>query len=93
MLPLDHPCRAEFESLTQAEEAEGLYAETATFSFKLNWDRLLDQRGLHYQGHQLKRRDGAPVRRFQPSEEPTVHRHKTPLGRPGLSKPVRTLRA
>lgn len=91
MLPLDHPQRAEFDALTRAEEAEGLYAETATIGFKLNWDRLLEQRGLYYEGHQLKRRDGAPRRPTRPAEERTVHRHKTALARNELSKPVRTL--
>ena len=91
MLPLDHPRRAALEALTRAEEAEGLYAEPSTIGFKLNWARLLDQRGLHYEGHQLKRRDAAPHRAVRPDLEPTVHRHKTALARYELSKPVRTL--
>jgi len=91
MLPRDHVRRGEFEALTQAEEAEGLYTDTATIGFKLNWDRLLEQRGLYYQGHELKRRDGSPPRNRPPTDEPTVHRHKTALVRYELSKPVRTL--
>jgi DNA phosphorothioation-associated putative methyltransferase len=91
MLPLEHPRRAEYEALTQAEEAEGLYTETATIGFRLNWDRLLEQRGLYYEGHQLRRREGAPPLAARPAEQPIVQRHKTALARYELSKPVRTL--
>jgi hypothetical protein len=91
MLPRDHARRGEFEALTQAEEGEGLYTDTATIGFKLNWERLLEERGLYYQGHELKRRDGRPPRNRPPTGEPTVHRHKTALVRYELSKPVRTL--
>src|SRR5690606_14799750 len=35
----DHPRRAAFAALTSAEETEGLYEQTATIGFKLNWER------------------------------------------------------
>ena len=41
-LPSDHPLRAQFAALTRAEEEAGLYKETATIGFKLNWERLLE---------------------------------------------------
>ena len=40
-VPADHPRRAEFEALTKAEEEAGLYEDTTTIGFKLNWERLL----------------------------------------------------
>ncbi|MDB6035545.1 MAG: hypothetical protein JWM16_5883 [Verrucomicrobiales bacterium] len=39
--------------VNQAEESEGLYAETSTIGFKLNWDRLLASKDLRIEGHKL----------------------------------------
>ena len=52
-LPLDHPQRVEFTALTQAEEAAGLYESTETIGFKLNWEKLLESKGLMITGHSL----------------------------------------
>jgi len=41
----EHPRRAGFAALTRAEEAAGLYERTATIGFKLNWERLLREKG------------------------------------------------
>jgi hypothetical protein len=48
-----HPLQSQFEALTRAEEAAGLYDETATIGFKLNWERLLLSKGLAFEGHRL----------------------------------------
>ena len=40
-LPANHPQRATFEALTQAEELAGLYDQTSTIGFRLNWEQLL----------------------------------------------------
>ncbi|HWW01072.1 MAG TPA: hypothetical protein VNZ64_15350 [Candidatus Acidoferrum sp.] len=58
MLPAEHPQRAEFLALTEAEEAEGLYADTRTIGFRLNWERLLSNKGLSIEGHTLNRIEG-----------------------------------
>ena len=88
-LPEDHPVRARFEALTRAEEAEGLYAHPATIGFKLNWERLLNDKGLIIRGHRLERgqRESAP----ETAPEPVIERHKTAMTRYDLSKPVKTL--
>ncbi len=52
-VPADHPRRAEFEALTKAEEKAGLYEDTTTIGFKLNWQRLLAKRRLRIHGHSL----------------------------------------
>ena len=52
-LPPDHPKRTMFSALSEAEEAAGLYANTATIGFKLNWERLVASKGLRYGGHRL----------------------------------------
>ena len=88
-LPMDHPRRAEFEALTRAEETAGLYAETTTIGFKLNWERLLAAKGVEICGHSLRRREevGEPEYRGGP----VIDRHKTAMTRYDLSKPVKTL--
>lgn len=88
-LPEHHPALAKFEALTRAEEAEGLYEHTATIGFKLNWERLLNEKGMVINGHELKR-----TQRCDPLESvpaPFIERHKTALTRYELSKPVKTL--
>ena len=41
-LPAGHPLHGLFAALTRAEEEAGLYEQTATIGFKLNWERLLE---------------------------------------------------
>jgi DNA phosphorothioation-associated putative methyltransferase len=89
LLPSDHPRRAEFESLTRAEEAAGLYQKTDTIGFKLNWERLVLSKGFSIQGHSVIRNRQLPEHR--PAAAPRVERHKTALTRYDLSKPVKSL--
>ena len=87
-LPANHPRVAEFSDLTMQEESAGLYQNTSTIGFKLNWRRLLEDKGLGYSGHKLVASScpKAPV-----TVVPIVDRHKTALARYDLSKPVKTL--
>ena len=55
-LPAGHPLRAQYEALTRAEEAAGLYEKTATIGFKLNWEKLLASKGLEIRRHSLRQR-------------------------------------
>ena len=88
-LPLNHPRQEEFAALTQAEEVAGLYEHTATIGFKLNWDRLLAEKGLFIVGHTLEQREVENQPTLNPS--PFVERHRTALTRYELSKPVKSL--
>jgi hypothetical protein len=97
-LPADHPDRGRFTKLTEAEEAVGLYANTSTIGFKLNWERLLASKGLRHDGHRLvseepgARGEGRGAGSMDAGQETmVVHRHKTALVRYELSKPVRSL--
>ena len=90
-LPADHPKRTLFTTLTEAEEAAGLYADTATIGFKLNWEKLVAAKGLKYRGHRLVAADPIHPAPEPAPTPPTVDRHKTALVRYELSKPVRTL--
>jgi hypothetical protein len=91
LLPLKHPRRAEFLALTEAEEVEGLYADTRTIGFRLNWERLLAGKGLYIEGHELKRIDADWVEPPDQANVPLVERHRTALRRYELSKPVKCL--
>lgn len=85
----DHPQRPRFVALTEAEEAEGLYEHTATIGFKLNWERLLCEKGLIIDGHDLRQAD--TEERVVASPPLVIDRHKTALTRYELSKPVKSL--
>ncbi len=98
-LPAGYPLRTQFEALTQAEEAAGLYENPDTIGFKLNWERLLESKRLLIEGHQLVEIRGTqrdePTRQHGETEAGTaaviVERHKTALTRYELSKPVKSL--
>lgn len=98
-LPPEHPQREVFAALTKAEEAAGLYEETATIGFRLNWERLLRERGVAIEGHDLRgvkravppRSNGAPRLTNVDGGSVVVERHKTALTRYELSKPVKSL--
>jgi SAM-dependent methyltransferase len=66
-----------------------LYQHPATIGFKLNWERLLKERGLVIQGHRLEKGQHEPV--LEKASEPVIERHKTAMTRYDLSKPVKTL--
>jgi len=101
----EHPRRAGFAALTKAEEAAGLYERTATIGFKLNWERLLREKGVVIQGHSVRKVEDStphpgpfPGRggegnggRAEKEGAIVVDRHKTALTRYELSKPVKSL--
>jgi len=101
-LPANHPRHQEFAALTCAEEAAGLYTNTATIGFKLNWEQLLAKKGLKIEGHMLVSagggagsRESGSSGRLPPNSAKDVtvlvERHKTAMTRYDLSKPVKTL--
>ena len=96
-LPAGHPLRAQFEALTRAEEAAGLYEKTATIGFKLNWEKLLASKGLVIRGHSLEKvaavgeAKGESFIAGAAERGPVVERHRTALTRYELSKPVKSL--
>jgi hypothetical protein len=91
LLPAEHPRRPEFESLTRAEEDAGLYRETTTIGFRLNWEQLLRSKGVTVQGHVLRTVRQEPAPAPESSQVPEIERHKTALTRYDLSKPVKSL--
>jgi hypothetical protein len=90
VVPPGHPKAAAWARLTAQEEQFGLYAETSIIGFKTTWERLLREKGLAYEGLALVR--DISCKPMDSAEVPTkerVHRHRTAVSRPGLSKPIR----
>jgi hypothetical protein len=101
-LPGEHPLREQFEELTRAEEAAGLYESHETIGFRLNWEKLLVSKGLVIRGHTLEKAEAREAKADvdehengkQSAEIETgvvIERHKTAMTRYDLSKPVKTL--
>ena len=89
-LPPEHPLRAKFAKLTRQEEAAGLLDDTARIGFRINWERILAEKGLGFRGHRLVEVVTAgPSKPQAPKKK--IHRHKTALARREISKPVKTL--
>lgn len=87
LLKPDHPRRAEYEELTKQEESVGLYDETRAIGFLLNWQRLLDKKGVRIVGHQLEKNEES-ASNTNPAE-PIIERHKTAIVRHELSRPIK----
>ena len=88
-LPQEHPLHEKFAKLTRQEEAAGLLGDTARIGFRLNWERLLADKGLGFKGHRLVETDYVSAGQATPKKK--IHRHKTALVRREISKPVKTL--
>ena len=94
LLATTDPRSTAFRELTLMEESHGLYDTDASIGFKRNWEALLLERGLGYDGHTLiesQLEDAERVADTQngTGEVPVIHRHRTALTRYSLSKPVR----
>lgn len=90
-LPIGHPDIPVYRRLTEAEEAAGLYEETATIGFRRNWEKLLQSKGLEIRGHELVQLDPESAEAGGGVEAPRIERHRTALSRASLSMPVKTL--
>lgn len=88
-LPKGHPQHDVYSALTEAEVHAGLYENAATIGFKLNWERLLKEKGMVIEGHTLKLT--SPLAREERTDAPVIERHKTAMTRYDLSKPVKSL--
>ena len=55
LLPEDHPRRAEYEALTEAAEAIGLFDHPTRIGYRRQWEQLVRERGYRIAGHELVR--------------------------------------
>lgn len=88
-----HPRREQWRKLTKAAEGLGLFDDTTTIGFKLNWDRLIAAKGYQLQGDALvplgNNLTSDTVDTALPDE--TIYRHLTALHRSALSAPMQLL--
>ena len=89
-LPPDHPRTKLYTSLTESEEEIGLYENTSTIGFKLNWDKLVRSKRKAYRGHQLVdlEEDPSPL---QAKSIPEIERHRAAISRSEFSRPIKLL--
>ncbi len=84
-----HPQIEAFTKLTKQEETYGLYENPRTIGFKLNWEKLLEDKNLSYKDNlliEIQTADSPKV-----SSNPVIDRHKTAISRYNFSKPVQTI--
>lgn len=95
MVSTDYPGRAQWVELTQSAESLGLFDDTTTIGFALNWDRLIGSKGMQLQDGQFLPlgNDVSSTIDHDLSADisGTIYRHRTALARVSLSSPVQFL--
>jgi DNA phosphorothioation-associated putative methyltransferase len=94
LVPRDHPERDRWEQLTKAGEGLGLFDDTTTIGFKLNWERLIAEKGYRLAGDAF-----VPIGNDVPGDavaapalnDGAIQRHLTALTRSNLSAPIQLL--
>ena len=95
LVPKDHPRYADWVKTTEVCEALGLFENSKTIGFLLNWERAIFRKGFRLVGS-----DFLPLGNAEsPDGEvaslddalPTIQRHRTAMARTSLSAPVQLL--
>lgn len=94
LVGVDHPERGRWQQLTETAEGLGLFDDTTTIGFKLNWERLIAEKGYRLAGgvfvpvgNALTDTQESPVA----IEGGAIQRHLTALSRSNLSAPIQLL--
>lgn len=93
LVDLSHPLREVWQETTLEAESIGLFENPNTIGFKINWEKLIFEKGFQIQGNRFVPIGNASPEYSEFSEyrDKTVHRHLTALNRPTLSAPVQLL--
>ena len=94
LISAGHPDRERWEETTKAAEAIGLFDETSTIGFRLNWERLVASKGYRLVNHEfvpIGNDDTSDVVSESGDSRLRVQRHLTALSRSALSAPVQLL--
>jgi hypothetical protein len=92
----DHPQRASWSELTKTAESLGLFDDTSSIGFRLNWDRRIAEKGFRFDGLGFvplaNREDLSESHERQTLEWGTeVRRYLTALSRTTISAPLQLL--
>ena len=93
LVPATYPGREAWAQLTSTAEALGLFDDTTTIGFKLNWERLVASKGYRLSGEEfLPTGNETFANSVGPCQfDGQVQRHLTALTRSGLSAPIQLL--
>lgn len=97
LVPFDWPNRQTWADLTQAAESIGLFDESKSIGFRLNWEREISLRGYQLDGYRLVPlgNDIEPLSGNgaydTDASRGSIQRHRTALTRSSLSAPVQIL--
>ncbi|WP_295432217.1 hypothetical protein [uncultured Thiodictyon sp.] len=97
MLPADHPRRTEYEALTCAAQAVGLFDEPRRIGYRRQWLALVREQGYRIEGHALVPLGNDETNLTSVDDPTPVHaawqasRQLTALVRYGFSAPVQSL--
>jgi DNA phosphorothioation-associated putative methyltransferase len=90
----DHPQRSAWAAVTRTAEELGLFDDTHTIGFRLNWRKTIASKGFMLQGSDfvpLGNDTTSPSDESADYEQSGVRRHLTALVRTGISAPVQML--
>jgi DNA phosphorothioation-associated putative methyltransferase len=93
LVGLDHPQRTAWAGITKSAEEIGLFASNSPIGFKLNWQKLIAQKGFRLEGDQFlplgNQVESSDSNDFDTGE--SVQRHLTALRRSTLSAPIQLM--
>lgn len=89
----DHPLREQWQKITNSAETLGLFSSGRPIGFKLNWNRLIAEKGLRLVDDQLlPLGNEVELLDIEQLEINTgIHRHLTALSRTSLSAPMQLM--
>ncbi|MFT3953796.1 MAG: DNA phosphorothioation-associated putative methyltransferase [Piscinibacter sp.] len=94
MVGVDHPERDRWCQLTETAAGLGLFDDTTTIGFKLNWERLIAAKGYRLAGDvfvPLGNELAGSQESAAASSNGAIQRHLTALSRSNLSAPIQLL--
>jgi len=89
-----HPNRERWARLTATAEEFGLFDDTTTIGFRLNWTRLIESKGYRFNGEDFIPLGNEIERSFTGLDQTgagPIQRHLTALTRSNLSAPIQLL--
>jgi DNA phosphorothioation-associated putative methyltransferase len=90
----EHPHWGDWAAVTRTAEALGLFDDTHTIGFRLNWSRMIAAKGYRLQGNEFVPIGNDTTGTSEHTDDdgrPTIRRHLTAIVRTAISAPVQML--